>query len=78
MSQVTIRDLRHRGGKIIDRVLAGETVTVTRSGTPVARLEPVPRPPVNRETLVARWQKLPPVDPRAFREDLDSVLDSSL
>ena len=74
MSQVTIRDLRHHGGKVIDRVLAGETLTVTRSGTPVALLEPLPRPSVPPETLLARWRKLPSVDPQGFRDDLDSVL----
>lgn len=78
MSQVTIRDLRHQGGKVIDRVLAGETLTVTRSGTPVALLEPLPRPAVPPETLLARWRKLPSVEPQRFRDDLDSVLDPSL
>jgi prevent-host-death family protein len=75
---VSIRDLRNRGGKVIERVLAGESLTVTRSGTPVAQLGPVRRPGLDRNALVERWRRLPPVDPEAFRRDLDTFLDSSL
>ncbi|HLE85784.1 MAG TPA: type II toxin-antitoxin system prevent-host-death family antitoxin, partial [Thermoanaerobaculia bacterium] len=38
MSTVTIRELRNRGGDVVERVLAGESLTVTRAGTPVAEL----------------------------------------
>lgn len=34
--RVSIRELQHRGGQVIERVLAGEALTLTRSGTPVA------------------------------------------
>ncbi|MEO5678575.1 MAG: type II toxin-antitoxin system prevent-host-death family antitoxin [Acidimicrobiales bacterium] len=33
MSEASVRDLRNHGGKLLDRVLAGERVTVTRDGT---------------------------------------------
>ena len=36
MGTVTIRELLNRGGDVIDRVLAGEHLTITRPGTPVA------------------------------------------
>lgn len=75
---VSIRDLRNRGGEVIERVLAGESLTVTRSGTAVAELAPVRRRGLDRETLLRRWRRLPPVDPEAFRRDLDAALDSSL
>ncbi|HUP02147.1 MAG TPA: type II toxin-antitoxin system prevent-host-death family antitoxin [Gemmatimonadota bacterium] len=75
---VSIRDLRNRGGEVIERVLAGESLTVTRSGTPVAELGPVRRRGLDRETLLRRWRRLPAVDPEAFRRDLDAALDSSL
>jgi prevent-host-death family protein len=78
MSTVTIRDLRNLGGKVLERVLAGESLTVTRAGTPVAELRPVHRPGLDRETLLARWRRLPPVDPVALRRDIDAVLDPSL
>ena len=41
MASVTIRDLRNHGGEVVDRVEAGEQLTVTRDGRPVAELRPV-------------------------------------
>ena len=32
MKKITIRDLRNRGGQVVDRVLAGERLLVTRDG----------------------------------------------
>ncbi len=59
----------------MERVLAGESLTVTRAGTPVAELRPVRRPGLDRETLLERWRRLPAVDPVAFRRAIDAVLD---
>ncbi len=78
MSEVTIRELRNHGGDVVERVTRGETVTVTRAGVPVAELRPIPRPRVTAEALVARWRRLPAVDPATFRSDVDAVLDPSL
>ncbi len=78
MAHVTIRDLRNRGGEVIDRVLAGERVTVTRDGTPVADLRPLSRRGPDAATLLARWSTLPPLDAERFRRDIDKVLDASL
>ena len=75
---VTIRDLRNHGGDVIDRVAAGESVVVTRSGEPVAKLIPLRRRGVDAVTLLARWRQLPTIDPVALRADVDSVLDPSL
>lgn len=36
------------------------------------------RRPVDTESLRARWEKLPPVDPAALRRDIDTVIDPSL
>lgn len=76
--EVTIRELRNHGGDVIDRVAAGEHLTVTRSGKPVAELRPLRRPPLNATVLLDRWRQLPPVDPQRLREDLDAVIDPSL
>jgi prevent-host-death family protein len=38
--QVGIRELSRNVSKILDRVEAGETITITRHGKPVARLVP--------------------------------------
>jgi prevent-host-death family protein len=78
MRTVTIRELRNAGGKVVDRVLAGESFLVTRSGRPVAELRPVQRPGLSAERLVERWRELPPVDPAGVRDDLDSLLDQHL
>jgi prevent-host-death family protein len=78
MSTVTIRELRNRGGEVMERVLAGESLTVTRAGTPVAELRPVRRPGLDRKTLLSRWRRVPPVDLLAFRRDIDAVMDPSL
>ncbi len=78
MSEVSIRDLRNHGGDVIDRVVAGERVTVTRDGRAVAELRPLGRPAVPARVLWRRWSRLPPLDPESFRRDLDRVLDSSL
>lgn len=78
MSEVTIRDLRNHGGEVLDRVEAGEEITITRDGRPVAVLVPASRRPMTSEALVARWRHLRPVDPVAFRRDIDELMDSSL
>lgn len=75
MAEVSIRELRNRGGEVIDRVALGERVTITRSGRPVAELRPL-RAAVPAEILVERWARLPHVDPAALRRDLDGVLDA--
>lgn len=78
MTDVSMRDLRNKGGDVVDRVQRGEHLTVTRSGRPVARLVPVPRPALPAAVLLERWQHLPPVDPDRLRRDVDEVLDASL
>jgi prevent-host-death family protein len=78
MKEVTIRDLRNHGGEIVERVLAGESLTVTRSGTPVAALRPLRKRGPDRVTLLQRWSHLPALNPKTFRDDLDAVMDSSL
>lgn len=63
---------------MVDRVLAGESLVITRDGAPVAELHPVARPRLPAEALLARWRHLPHVDPRQLRADIDAVLDPSL
>jgi prevent-host-death family protein len=76
--EVSIRELRNEGGAVVDRVTAGERLTVTRSGRPVAELRPVPRRPLTAAVLLERWRQLPHVDPDLLREDVDAVIDPSL
>jgi len=78
MSTVNIRELRNHGGDVVDRVEAGESVVITRSGRPVAELRPLRRRGLDAATLLRRWSRVPHVDPTQLRHELDDVLDSSL
>jgi prevent-host-death family protein len=78
MEQVTVRELRNHGGEVIDRVVAGERLTITRDGRRVAELRPLARPTLPAALIVERWSRLPEVDPRRFRQDVDEILDAGL
>lgn len=78
MAYVTIRELRNQGGDVIDRVQKGERIIVTRSGRPVAELQPLRCKGPDPATLLDRWRHLPPVDPDRMRQDIDEVIDPSL
>lgn len=78
MAEVSIRDLRNHGGDVVDRAARGEQITVTRSGRAVAELRAVSQSGLTAEVLLNRWRRLPPIDPVAFREDIDRVLDARL
>ena len=75
---MTIRELRNTGGDVIDRVLRGERLTVTRSGRPVAELRPLARRGPDPVTLLDRWRHVPHVDPETLRQDIDRVIDPRL
>ncbi|MDQ3679268.1 MAG: type II toxin-antitoxin system prevent-host-death family antitoxin [Actinomycetota bacterium] len=78
MAEVTIRELRNHGGKVIERVARGERLTITRSGKPVAELLPLRPMPLRATALVERWRKLPVVNPDVLRDDVDDVVDAAL
>lgn len=78
MSDVSIRELRNRGGDVVDRAARGEQITITRAGQPVAELRPVASTPLTAEALLERWRRLPPLDAAALRADIDAILDSGL
>ncbi|CAN5705426.1 hypothetical protein BH20ACT2_BH20ACT2_23180 [soil metagenome] len=78
MAEASIRDLRNHGGDVVDLVVTGERVTITRSGTPVAELRALRPPPLAAEVLLSRWRNVPVIDPDRLRADLDGVLDPLL
>ncbi len=78
MAEVTIRELRNRGGDVVDRVAAGERLTVTRDGRPVAELRPYPGTPLTAAVLLRRWRRLPNVDAGLLRGEVDAVIDPRL
>jgi prevent-host-death family protein len=56
MTEVASRDLRNNTRGLLDRVEAGEAITITVAGRPVAVLQPVGRRPrwLGREEFVRR------------------------
>ncbi len=78
MNEVTVRELRNRGGKVLQRVARGEALTVTRDGEAIAELRPLRRRPISAATLLERWRGLPRVDGARLRRDIDKVLDATL
>ena len=78
MAEVTIRELRNHGGDVIDRVISGEHLTITRDGRAVAEMRPLPRPALPASVLVERWSRLPHIDPKQLRADIDAGIDATL
>lgn len=78
MTDVSVRQLRNEGGRVLDRVERGETLTVTRNGRPVAKLVPLDDRPLTTAEHKRRMANLPPMDPDALRRDIDAVFDQSL
>lgn len=77
-AEVTVRELRNHGGRVLDRVADGQRLTVTKDGHPVAELRPLPRRSLPARELIARAKRNPKVDPERLRADIDAVLDQSL
>lgn len=78
MADVTIRELRNKGGQVIDRVMGGEVLTVTRDGVAVARLVPITDRPLTTREIMRRWRHLPPMDLDSLRRELDEIIDPAL
>lgn len=78
MDNISVRELRNNGGRVLKRVAGGETLTVTMDGQPIAELRPIPGRGLTAATLLQRWRRLPPVDAQQLRADLDRVLNASL
>lgn len=75
MPEVTIRDLRNDGGRVLDRVAGGEALIVTRDGRAVAELRPLARRPLTAAMLLKRWRRLPVIDPARLRRENDRVIE---
>jgi prevent-host-death family protein len=72
--RITQRELRNDSAAVLRDVQAGQTVTVTRNGTPIAELRPVsPRQFVPRAAIANARARASRVDFRRLREDLDAV-----
>jgi prevent-host-death family protein len=74
--EITQRELRNESGAIMRGVERGESFTITRNGTPIARLIPLRRRTfASREEVMAAFATAPVLDAEKFREDIDAIAD---
>jgi prevent-host-death family protein len=72
--RITQRELRNDSAAVLRDVQAGETLTVTRNGTPIAELRPVsPRRFVPRAAIANARARAARVVFGRLRSDLDAV-----
>lgn len=75
------RELRNENAAIMAAVAAGHGFVITRNGTPVAELRPLS---LGRRTFVPRARIIevaassPHIDAKAFRAELDHLVDPDL
>lgn len=53
-------------------------MTITRDGTPVAVVSPLPTPRLSAAALLERWKNVPVIDGDELREDLAEIMDLDL
>ncbi len=71
---ITQRELRNESAAVMDAVERGETIVVTRNGTPVAELRPIRRRTfVPMAELKRAFGNLPPIDYSAMRSEMDAL-----
>lgn len=60
MATVASRELRNRTRQVLERVEAGEDITITVDGRPVGRIVPVARKPrwIPRDALFAQLRRI--------------------
>ena len=76
---ISQRELRNDSAAVLRDVQAGQTIIVTRNGTPVAELRPLPpRRFVPRGVIAEAAHRAPRVDAARLRADLDTVVDQAL
>jgi prevent-host-death family protein len=73
---ISQRELRNDSAAVLREVQGGQTIIVTRNGTPVAELRPLPpRRFVPRAVIADAARRAPRVDLAGLRRDLDRVAD---
>jgi antitoxin (DNA-binding transcriptional repressor) of toxin-antitoxin stability system len=76
---ITQRELRDDSAAVPRAAQAGQTLTVTRNGTPIAELRPIPaRRFVPRATIAEAARRASRVDFQRLRSNLDAVASPTL
>jgi prevent-host-death family protein len=76
--KITQRELRNDSARILKAAEQGEEFTVTRNGTPIARLVPLGEPDrrfVPREQVVKGLAGMPKVDYKRMRAEMEEYID---
>lgn len=74
--QISLRELRDDGARIMRAVGAGTTFVVTSNGQPVAELRPLRRHTfVEKAAVLGMFRDAPAIDWTRMREDLDQTAD---
>jgi antitoxin (DNA-binding transcriptional repressor) of toxin-antitoxin stability system len=74
MQVISQREFRNTSAAIMDAVERGETFHITRNGTEIAELRPLPRRRrLSAEELVERHRLLPRVDYERMRREADEL-----
>ena len=72
--EATLLDMRRNPKKILDAIERNETVTLTKRGKPVARIEPIggnPRPSAAQHDAFGIWaDRADMADPAAYVRDM--------
>ena len=73
------RELRNFSARVLREVRAGQIITVTRHGEPVAELRPVqPRRFASRAAIAEAAARAPRIDAKRFRDDVDATVNQSV
>jgi prevent-host-death family protein len=78
MTTASISEAKAKLSALLDRVKAGEEVTITDRGTPVARIVPVPAADVNWEERLERLERQGAIRRPKHQLDLDWFLSLPL
>jgi antitoxin (DNA-binding transcriptional repressor) of toxin-antitoxin stability system len=78
VKEVSVRNLCRNGREILDAVIRGESMTVTRHGRAIAELRPLRDPGVRIETLQNAFKHCPHVSHDELRTDMAEFLNLSL
>ncbi|MBS0395646.1 MAG: type II toxin-antitoxin system prevent-host-death family antitoxin [Proteobacteria bacterium] len=74
--RISQRELRNDSAAVLRAVEGGETLVVTRNGTPVAELRPLGAARfVARERIAAASRLAAHIDAERFRADVDALVD---
>ncbi len=77
--EISQRELRNESGAVMRRVASGQSFTITRNGTPIARLLPLRRRTfVPRDEAIAAFMAAPEVDGDQLRAEADAAFDQGL